>query len=318
MAFNGGGFGRRLYPDYVLEAAHIAKAIGKPVKVIWTREDDTQLGPFRPMTFSALRAGLAADGTPLAFQHKVISPSLDISLGRPTKKIDKVDGTMTEGISEQAYEIPNMENRYVYAESHIPMAAWRAVTSTTLAFAHEGFIDEMAVKAGKDPMAYRLAMLTKESDTKRILTKLREVSGWDKPLPKGKGRGVAQWHFFAGHAGQVVEVARQANGSVKVEKVYCVIDLGTVVNPDMVRAQVEGAICMGLVAATKDGITWVNGQPQQANFDTNRMLRVSEMWASRACPLLPRPLPMLSSRLLASGYAGCQSIWRRCSVYTTG
>ncbi|CCG99962.1 aldehyde oxidase and xanthine dehydrogenase molybdopterin binding protein [Fibrella aestuarina BUZ 2] len=276
ITFNGGGFGRRLYPDYVLETAHIAKAVGKPVKAIWTREDDTQLGPFRPMTFSAMRAGMSADGKPLAFQHKVISPSLDATLGKPHdgKKVDK---TMTEGIGEQKYELPNLESRYVYAESHIPMAAWRAVTSTTLAFAHEGFLDELAHKAGKDPMHYRLSLLTKDSDAKRVLTKLREVSNWDKPLPVGKGRGVAQWEFFAGLAGQVVEVAKQADGSVKVEKVYCVIDLGTVVNPDMVRAQIEGAICMGLVAATKDGITFANGQAQQANFDTNRMLRINEM-----------------------------------------
>ena len=276
ITFNGGGFGRRLFQDFVLEAAQIARAVGKPVKVVWTREDDTQLGPFRPMTFSAMQAGLAADGKPVAFQHKVISPSIDATLGR-TRNAAKADGTMTEGISEQKYEIPNIENRYVFAENQIPMGYWRAVTSTTLAFAHEGFIDEMAHQAKQDPMDYRLAMLTKDSDAKKVLTKLREVSGWDKPLPAGKGRGVAQWEFFAGLAGQVVEVSTQKDGSVKVDKVYCVIDLGTVVNPDMVRAQTEGAIAMGLVAATKQGITFANGQAEQTNFDTNQMLRINEM-----------------------------------------
>ena len=276
ITFNGGGFGRRLFQDFVLEAAHIAKTVGKPVKVVWTREDDTQLGPFRPMTFSALRAGLGADGMPLAFQHKVISPSIGATLGNP-HKADSVDKTMTEGISEQQYEIPNVDNRYVFADLQVPTGYWRAVTSTTLAFAHECFIDEMAHKAGKDPFDYRMAMLTKASDTKRVLTKLREVSNWDKPLPAGWGRGVAQYEFFAGLAGHVVEVSKQKDGSVKVEKVICVIDLGTVVNPDMVRAQTEGAIAMAITAATKPGITFANGAAQQANFDTNPMVRINEM-----------------------------------------
>ena len=276
ITFNGGGFGRRLFQDFVLEAAHIAKEVGKPVKVVWTREDDTQLGPFRPMTFSALRAGLGADGMPLAFQHKVISPSIEATLGTP-HKAGSVDKTMTEGISEQKYEIPNVDNRYVFAELPVPTGYWRAVTSTTLAFAHECFIDEMAHKAGKDPLDYRLAMMTKASDAKRVLTKLRDVSNWDKPLPAGWGRGVAQYEFFAGLAGHVVEVSTRKDGSVKVKKVICVIDLGTMVNPDMVRAQTEGAIAMALTAATKPGITFQNGAAQQANFDTNQMLRINEM-----------------------------------------
>jgi isoquinoline 1-oxidoreductase beta subunit len=276
IMFNGGGFGRRLSQDYVVEAAAISKSIGKPVKVIWTREDDTQLGPFRPMTFSALKAGLTADGKPVAFQHKVISPSINATRN-DTYDATKPDGTMVEGISDQKYEFQNMKNYYVYAETHIPMAPWRSVTSSTLAFAHECFIDEMAVKAGKDPMAFRLDMLTKESDTKRLLTRLREFSNWDKPLPKGWGRGVAQYEFFAGLCGQVVEVSKQTDGSVKVEKVYAVIDLGTVVNPDNVKAQVEGAVVMALVAATKDAIQFENGKTIQTNFQNNRMLRINEM-----------------------------------------
>ena len=276
IMFNGGGFGRRLSQDYVVEAAAISKTIGKPVKVIWTREDDTQLGPFRPMTFSSMKAGLSSDGKAVAFQHKVTSPSINATRN-DTYDVTKPDGTMIEGISDQKYEIPNMKNFYVYAETHIPMAPWRSVTSSTLAFAHECFIDEMAFKAGKDPMAFRLDMLSKESDTKRLLTRLREFSNWDKPLPKGWGRGVAQYEFFAGLCGQVVEVSSQPDGSVKVEKVYAVIDLGTVVNPDNVKAQVEGAVVMALVAATKDAIVFENGKTKQTNFQNNRMLRINEM-----------------------------------------
>jgi isoquinoline 1-oxidoreductase beta subunit len=275
VQFNGGGFGRRLYPDYVHEAVQLSKKAGRPVKAIWTREDDTQQGPYRPMTFSAFKGALDANNKPVAFQHKVISPSISAS-GNPNYDKTKSDGGMTEGISEQAYEIPNMKNLYVYADMHVPLAAWRAVTSTTLAFSHECFLDEMAVKAGADPMAFRLSMLdSKASDTKRVLQKLKEVSDWDKPLPKGWGRGVAQWEFFAGLGGNVVEVSKKGEG-IKIEKVYAVIDLGTVVNPDMVEAQVEGAIIMAITAAIKNGIRIENGKTVQSNFHNNPILRITE------------------------------------------
>jgi isoquinoline 1-oxidoreductase beta subunit len=273
VMFAGGGFGRRLAHDFAIEAANISKAIGgKPVKVIWPREDDIQMGPFRPLTFSAMKAGLSKDGKPLAFQHKVIAPPIDHEMDH-----SKEDPSMTEGINEQKYEIPNMKNLFVFADVHLPLWYWRSVTSSTLAFSHECFIDEMAVKAGKDPMAFRLDMLTQPSDVKRVMTKLKEVSGWDKPLPPGWGRGVAQWEFFAGLCGQVVEVSRQPEGGIKVEKVYAVIDLGSVVNPDMVAAQVEGGIIMALGAATKDAVTFENGRVQQSNFHDNRVPRISEV-----------------------------------------
>ncbi|HLX90611.1 MAG TPA: molybdopterin cofactor-binding domain-containing protein, partial [Puia sp.] len=162
-------------------------------------------------------------------------------------------------------------------EIPVPLAAWRSVTSSTVAFAHECFIDEMAVKAKKDPMAFRLeTLLTKDSDTKNVLQKLKEVSHWDKPLPKGWGKGVAQYEFFAGLAGYVVVVSSHA-GSVKIEKVYSVIDLGTVVNPDMTALQIEGAATMALSAATKNGITFKNGQTEQTNFHNNPIIRINEM-----------------------------------------
>lgn len=276
VLFNGGGFGRRLTQDFATEAALLSKTVGKPVKVVWTREDDTSLGPFRPLTFSAMRGALSADGKAVAFQHKVISPSIDATMSEKYDKT-KPDGTMLEGTGEQKYEIPNLSTRYVHSDIHIPLTYWRSVTSSTVAFAHECFLDEMAHKAGKDPMAFRLSLLTKDTDAKRMMTKLKEVSGWDKPLPAGKGRGVAQWEFFAGLAGQVVEVSKNKSGGITVDKVYCVIDLGTVVNPDTVKAQVEGAIAMALTAATKDGITFDNGRTVQTNFDANRMLRIHEM-----------------------------------------
>jgi isoquinoline 1-oxidoreductase beta subunit len=227
------------------------------------------------MTFSAMKGALSADGKALAFQHKVISPSLRAS-GQENYDASKIDSSMTEGISEQKYEIPNMKNRYVFADFHIPVSAWRAVTSTTLAFAHECFLDEMAVQAKKDPMAFRMDMLTKDSDTKNILNKLKEVSYWDKPLPEGWGRGVAQYEFFAGQAGYVIEVSKKGSG-IRIEKVYAVIDLGTVVNPDTVKAQVEGAAAMALTAAIKSGIIFEKGESVQTNFNNNPIVRINEM-----------------------------------------
>lgn len=274
--FSGGGFGRRLAIDFIIEAVNLTKVLKKPVKMIWTREDDTQLGPFRPPTFSAFKGAISEDGKLVALQHKVISPTIMAFLN-PQNDKTKLDGTMTEGISHQAYEIPNMKNLFVYADIHIPMFWWRSVTSSTLAFSHECFIDELAHAAGKDPMAFRLAMLTKESDTKRVLNKLKEVSKWDSPLPKGKGRGVAQWEFFAGLGGHVVEVTKLSNNAVKIDKVYAVIDLGTVVNPDTVKAQVEGAVVMGITAAVKNGITFAEGKAEQSNFHDNPVLRINEV-----------------------------------------
>jgi isoquinoline 1-oxidoreductase beta subunit len=274
--FIGGGFGRRLYLDFIIEAVNLAKHTGKPVKVIWSREDTTQQGPFRPMTFSQLKGGFSEDGKLAVFQHKVISPSYLESVRSEFDKT-KVDRIMVEGIGEQVYEIPNLKTSYVRADYHVPVAAWRSVTSSTVAFAHECFMDELANKAKQDPLDFRLGLLTKPSDLKRVLLKLREVSNWDKPLPKGRGRGVAQWEFFAGLCAQVVEVTYNPDKSVKVDRVVAVIDLGEVVNPDNVKNQVEGAIVMALTAAVKPGITLENGQVAQHNFYDNPIVRINEM-----------------------------------------
>lgn len=275
VLFSGGGFGRRLYPDHVHEAVQLSKKVGKPVKVLWTREDDTTQGPFRPMTFSAMKGGLSPDGKLIAFQHKVISPSISEADGAFDKT--KVDGTMTEAINDQKYEIPNMHNTYVYADLHIPIAAWRAVTSTTLAFAHECFIDEMAHAAGKDPLQFRLDMAKKDSDLHRILNKLKEIAdGMEKPMAAGSGIGVAQYEFFAGHSGFLVKVSKKDKG-IRIDNVHCVIDMGTVVNPDTIHAQVEGAVAMAITAAIKNGITFENGRTKQSNYHDNPVIRMPEM-----------------------------------------
>jgi isoquinoline 1-oxidoreductase subunit beta len=274
--FIGGGFGRRLNIDYIIEAVNIAKQISKPVKLIWSREDTTDKGPYRPMTFSQLKGGFSEDGKLVAFQHKVISPSYQEGMRTDFDKT-KVDGIMVEGIGEQAYEIPNIKTSFVRADYHVPVAAWRSVTSSTVAFAHECFIDELAVSVKKDPLDFRLELLTKPSDLKRVLLKLREVSNWDKPMPDGRGRGIAQWEFFAGLCAQVVEVTCNPDKSIKVDRVFAVIDLGEVVNPDNVKNQVEGAIVMALGAAIKPGITLEKGVVKQHNFYDNQLVRINEM-----------------------------------------
>jgi isoquinoline 1-oxidoreductase beta subunit len=162
------------------------------------------------------------------------------------------------------------------------------VTSSTLAFPHECFIDELAYKAKKDPLNFRLELLSKPSDTKRVLLKLKEVSKWDQPLPKNKARGVAQWEFFAGLCAQVVEVSYMPNKSIKIDKVIAVIDLGEVVNPDNVVAQVEGSIVMALGAAIKPGITLKNGKVEQSNFHDNPLIRINEV-------------PLIEVHILAEG-----------------
>ena len=273
--FIGGGFGRRLYFDYIVEAINVAKQIDKPVKVVWSREDTTTQGPYRPMTFSKMKGGLASDNSLISFQHKVISPGF-MDSAMPNWDKTKVDTMMTEGISSQEYVFPNMKNTFVLADYHVPMAAWRSVTSSTLAFAHECFIDELAHKAKKDPLDFRIGLQPANSDTLRVLKKLREITNWDKPLPAGKARGMAQWDFFAGLSAQAVEVSLTKNGAVSVDKVFVVIDLGTVLNPDNVKAQVEGAVIMALGAATQPGITLKNGIVEQANFDTSPVTRMNQ------------------------------------------
>lgn len=273
--FIGGGFGRRLYFDYIVEAINVAKQVDSPVKVVWSREDTTTQGPFRPMTFSKMIGGLSEKNQVVSFQHKVISPGF-MDSAMPNWDKTKLDSMMTEGISAQEYDIPNMKNSFVFADYHVPMAAWRSVTSSTLAFAHECFIDELAYKAEKDPLDFRIDLQSTNTDTKRVLKKLREITNWDKPLPAGKARGVAQWDFFAGLSAQAVEVSLAKNGAVSVDKVYVVIDLGTVVNPDNVKAQVEGAVLMALSAAIHPAITLKNGVVEQKNFDTTPVTRMSE------------------------------------------
>ena len=222
----GGGFGRRLFDDFITEAAYISKQVGAPVKVLWKREDDMTMGPFRPGTLSSLSGGIDAAGNVIALQHKVVAPSIMYNQFGATDKNNKEDGGAVEGINDSWYDIPNVLNHNVYAEVNVPIGWWRSVYSSTVAFAHESFIDELAHLAEKDPIDFRLAMINKNTRMKNLLIHLREKSEWDKPLPTGWSKGVAIWQFFAGQAGHVVYVSKKADGGIKIEKVIAVIDCG--------------------------------------------------------------------------------------------
>lgn len=276
FTFMGGAFGRRLISDPITEAVLLSKKVGTPVKVVWTREDDMTLGPFRPGTVSGMKGGLDASGNLAAFQHKLVAPSISYSLyGGPNTR-DKEDRGATQGITNSPYEIPNLDVHNIYAESPVVISSWRSVYSSTTSFAQESFIDELAQASGKDPLQFRIDLIHRNTRMKNLYEFLRDKSGWKKPLPTGWGKGVAAIEFFAGRAGHVVYVSKKGAG-VKIERIVAAIDCGTVVNPDNVKAQVEGAIIMALTAALKDEITIYNGKVLQTNFDSYRLLRINEV-----------------------------------------
>lgn len=276
FTFMGGAFGRRLIPDPITEAVLLSKKVGTPVKVVWTREDDMILGPFRPGTVSSLKGGLDPTGKIVAFQHKVVAPSISYVLSGGSGSGGREDRGAVEGLADSPYEIPNLDIRNIYAESPVALGAWRSVYSSTTCFAQESFIDEMAHAAGKDPLQFRIDMIHQNTRMKNLYEFLRDTSGWNKSLPAGWGKGVAAVEFFAGRAGHVVYVSKRGAG-VKIERIVGAIDCGTVVNPDNVKAQVEGAIIMALNAALKDDITIVNGKVVQTNFDSYHILRINEI-----------------------------------------
>ncbi len=276
FTFMGGAFGRRLISDPITEAVLLSKKTGTPVKVVWTREDDMLLGPFRPGTVSSLKGGLEANGTLVAFQHKLVAPSISHNLFGNPNSPGTVDHGAMEGLTDSPYEIPNLKIHNIYAESPVPISWWRSVYASTTAFAQESFIDELALAAGKDPLQFRINLIKKNPRMVNLYKFLGDKSGWNKSLPAGWGKGIAAVEFFAGRAGHVVFVSKKGAG-VKIERIVSAIDCGLAVNPDNVKAQVEGSIIMALTAALKDEITLFNGKVIQSNFDSYRLMRFNEI-----------------------------------------
>ncbi|CAE6881367.1 Isoquinoline 1-oxidoreductase subunit beta [Paraburkholderia domus] len=283
--YAGGSFGRRAntQSDYIVEAVSIAKALGAngtPVKLQWTREDDIHGGLYRPMYFHKLDAGLTADGKLVAWQHRIVGQS--ILAGTPFASVmvkNGIDGTSVEGAANVAYAIPNISVELTTTQTGVPVLWWRVVGSSHTAFAVEAFIDEAAHAAGKDPFVFRRDLLEHEPRMQAVLELAARKAGWDpaKPLPKGRGRGIAVAEAFKTFVAQVAEVSVDKDGNVKVERVVCAVDCGTPINPDVIAAQMEGGIGFGLGAALHSAITLKDGKVEQNNFDGYQVLRIAEM-----------------------------------------
>jgi isoquinoline 1-oxidoreductase beta subunit len=272
----GGGFGRRLETDYVTRAVEIAKHVDGPVKVVWTREEDIQHDMYRPYWFDRLSAGLDAKGMPVAWSHRFAGSSVVARWAPPWFNKD-LDPDTTEGAIELWYGLPNTHVEYVRVEPPgIPTAFWRSVGPSHNIFVTEGFMDELAAAAKQDPVAYRLALLDKTPRAKAVLALAAEKAGWGQSLPERVGRGVSLQFAFASYMAHVAEVEVAKDGSVRVRRVVCAVDCGTVVNPDTVRAQVQSGIIFGITAALYGKITVKNGRVEQSNFDSYQILRMNE------------------------------------------
>jgi isoquinoline 1-oxidoreductase beta subunit len=282
----GGAFGRRINPDFSVEAAVIAKAVnGAPVQVVWTRADDLRHDFYRQCAIHRLEATLGPDGNPVAMRHRFSSPAIDASGG----KSGKYGAGESDGIGNHVYRVPNRSSEYTLLDSAVPRGWWRAVNTTHGTFALESFIDELADKAGKDPYEYRMTLIDRwvvdqPKDSKEfpfnperykaVLKLAAEKAGWGQPLPAGHALGIAQNvpdHLT--YAAEVVE-ASVTNGKVNVHRVVVAVDCGRVFNPDGARAQLEGGVVQALSAALGEEITIEGGAVVQGSFETYRLLRI--------------------------------------------
>lgn len=287
MLYAGGSFGRRAstQSDYVLEAAHIVKAInGKaPVKLVWMREDDMRAGYYRPLFHHTLEAALDSSGKLIGWRHRLVGQS--IMAGSPFASMmikNGVDQVSVEGAANLPYAIPNLTvDLHTPSDIPVPVLWWRSVGSSHTAYSTEVFLDEVAAAMGKDPIALRLELLSKQPRHAGVLKLAAEKSNWGQPLKAAagerRGRGVAVHESFNSYVAQVAEVTVKKDGSVKVDRIICAVDCGTPINPDNIRSQVEGAIGFALSAALHGEITLKAGRVEQGNFDGYPPLRINEM-----------------------------------------
>ncbi|MBI4500211.1 MAG: xanthine dehydrogenase family protein molybdopterin-binding subunit [Gemmatimonadetes bacterium] len=270
----GGGFGRRAQTDFLADAVHTSKAVGQPVKVIYSREDDMRAGFYRPAAYNRMAGALDAEGWPVAWTHQIVSPSILEAFG-PLK--DGIDRTSVEGAENLPYAIPNMLVTYAKPDLPVTVWFWRSVGSSQNAFVTECFLDELAALGGKDPYELRRRLLANRPRHKRVLETAAQKAGWGAPLPQGRSRGIAVHQSFGSFVAQVAEVSLDGQGHVRVHRVVCAVDCGDVVNPDTVQAQMESGIAYGLSAALYGEITIQNGRAVQDNFDSYPVVRIDEM-----------------------------------------
>jgi isoquinoline 1-oxidoreductase subunit beta len=268
--FSGGGFGRRLGPDEVAQAVAVSKVVGKPVKLLWTREEELRQGRYRTQAAIRFKAGFTADGTPIALDMRNSAGS-----SNPGAVRDGLDPQTMQGLINTAYKLPNFRIVSILKNTHVPLGPWRAPGHSQNVFFMESFVDEMAHAAGKDPVAFRRELLAHRPDFQQVIDLLVEKGDWGKPMPAGKGRGVAVHESYDSIVGMIAEVAVQ-NGEVKVERVVIACDCGVVVNPRGVENQLEGGMIYGLSAALFGEITVKDGRVEQGNFDTYPVVRLKD------------------------------------------
>jgi isoquinoline 1-oxidoreductase subunit beta len=273
----GGGFGRRAEQDFISEAVEISKAAGAPVQVTWSREDDIQHDFYRPAVYCKLIGGLDADGWPVAWKSRIVSPSI-MSRFFPGSVKNGIDETSVEGQATSKYAIPNFLIEYALTETGVPVGFWRSVGNSQNGYFTECFIEELAKAGGKDSVEFRGKLLANAPRHRGVLELAAEKAGWGKPLPPGRTRGIAVVESFGSFVAEVAEVSfNKSSGAVKVHRVVCAVDCGRYVNPDIIAAQMEGAIVYGLSAALKGQITIDKGRVEQSNFHNYEMLRLNEM-----------------------------------------
>ena len=270
----GGGFGRRLESDFVAEAVSISKAINAPVKVIWSREDDTKHGFYRPATYNKLSAGLDAQNRPVAWTHHIVAPPILTKFG-PLQ--NGIDGTLIDGAADVPYAFPNLFVDQLAVDLPIPLGFWRSVGASQNAFVVECFFDEVAAAAGRDPYELRRELLQAKPRHLRVLELAASKAGWGSPLPPGRGRGIAIAEWEPTTCAEVAEVSVGADRTVRVHRVVAAVDCGPVVNPDTIEAQMQGGVVFGLSAALYGEITIDKGRVQQGNFNDYPVLRMPEM-----------------------------------------
>jgi isoquinoline 1-oxidoreductase beta subunit len=279
--FAGGSFGRRAVPDsdYVAEATMIVKAIeGRaPIKLQWSREDDMRGGRYRPMSYHALSAALDGNGELTAWSHRLAVQSFIKSTPFEGLIKDGLDSTATEGAANLPYSVPNLQVEAHMPEIGVPALWWRSVGHTQNGYVTEVFIDEVAHAAGKDPYEYRRQLLSAHPRHLSVLNKAAQAAGWGEALEPGRSRGIAVHESFNSFVAQVVEVSVEEDGEFTVERVVCAVDCGIAINPDIVKAQMQGGIAYGLSAALREAVTLVDGEVQESNFHQYRSLRINEM-----------------------------------------
>jgi isoquinoline 1-oxidoreductase subunit beta len=270
----GGGFGRRGEQDFILDALETSKAVGAPVKVMWTREDDIQHGFYRPATYNVFKAALDAQGAPVAWWNRVVGPGILVQKGRA--QAGTIDGAAMEGVRNMPYDIPNVHVEWVNKDYGVPLGFWRSVGPSQNGFIVESFVDEMAKAAGKDPVEFRRGLLGKSPRHKAVLELAAAKANWGSPPPAGRARGCAVMFSYGSYVAHVAEVSVARDGKVKVHKLVGAIDAGFAVNPDQVKAQMEGGGIYALTALLYGEITIDRGRVVQSNFDNYPMLRINE------------------------------------------